>query len=418
MIDVDIHTEIFNDIYIPYLKNFSRIQILYGGSGSGKSVFAAQRCIYDLMKGGRNYLICRAFAKDNKHSTFAELEKVVITWGINNLFDFNRTDYTITCINGYQVLFTGLDDLQKIKSIIPIKGVITDIWIEEATQLQPTDIKELLKRQRGGDENIPKRVTMTFNPIYKTHWIYVTYFSKIAWADDQQEYKSDDLSILKTWYIHNRFLTKADIRDLENETDEYYYNVYTLGNWGVLGDVIFKNWRSEDLSTMLEQFTNYRNGLDFGFSSDPAALCQSHFDRSKKIIYIFGEYYERGLTNDELADGIKPMIGKQLVICDSAEPKSIAELQKYHINAVGAKKGKDSVNFGIQWLQQQEIIVDSKLLNTRTELEIYHWKKDKDGNAVRQPVDKNDHIISALRYAYEDDMEEYSRGIAQVAFVG
>jgi phage terminase large subunit len=283
---------------------------------------------------------------------------------------------------------------------------VTDIWIEEATQTEQNDIKELIRRQRGGDEAVPKRLTMTFNPIYKTHWIYTEYFGRITWADDQTVHSAPELSILKTTYKDNRFLTAADRADLESETDSYYHDVYTLGNWGVLGDVIFKNWRVEDLNEMQAQFTNHRNGLDFGFSSDPAALCVTHYDRAHKTIYIYDELYERGLTNDVLAQEIVKRVNTQPVICDSAEPKSIVELQGGGVNAISARKGKDSVNFGIQWLQQQAIVVDTRCLDMRAELNVYHWKQDKDGNAIRQPVDKNNHLIDGLRYAYEDEMIE------------
>ena len=241
-------------------------------------------------------------------------------------FKINETDLTITCRNGYQIIFAGLDDTEKLKSITSAQGVITDIWIEEATETEQASVKQLLKRQRGGSQDTPKRLTMSFNPILQTHWIYEEYFSKIAWADDQIEYTGDGLTILKTWYIHNRFLTEDDKRDLENETDKYYYNVYTLGNWGVLGNVIFTNWEVRDLSGMFDQFTNRRNGLDFGFSSDPAALSRSHYDRRRKTIYFYAELYERGLTNDVLAAELLPIIEQDQLRCDSAEPKSIAEL--------------------------------------------------------------------------------------------
>jgi phage terminase large subunit len=154
---------------------------------------------------------------------------------------------------------------------------------------------------------------------------------------------------------------------------------------------------------MHDQFTNYRHGGDFGFSSDPAAIVKTHYDKKRKTIYIHDEFYERGLTNDILADETKDMIGTEYIVWDSAEPKSIAELTKYGVNADGAKKGKDSVLFGIQWLQQQTIIIDKYCINARNEFMQYQWKEDKDGMAIRQPIDKNNHIIDALRYAYERD---------------
>lgn len=157
---------------------------------------------------------------------------------------------------------------------------------------------------------------------------------------------------------------------------------------------------------MHAQFTNRRHGLDFGFSGDPAAMPCMHYDRTRKRLYIYNELHERGLTNDVLASEVISRIGSDMVTCDSAEPKSIAELRQYHVNAKSARKGKDSVNHGIQWLKQQEIIVDKACIYTQNELRQYHWKQDKDGNAIRQPVDKNNHLIDGIRYGCEDDMED------------
>jgi len=407
MTEVQIPKGIFNEVYLPYLDNMTRTQIYYGGSSSGKSVFLAQRCVYDILKGGRNYLVCRAVGRTIRRSVFNEISKVITDWSLAHLFKINRSDGIIECTkNGYQILFTGLDDTEKVKSITPEKGVITDIWIEEATETDRKSVKELYKRQRGGSADTPKRFTLSFNPILQSHWIYAEHFSAVEWADDQTDYTSDTLTILKTWYIHNRFLTPDDVADLENEPDEYFRDVYTFGNWGVLGNVIFKNWTVTDLSAMRDQFTNYRHGGDFGFSNDPAAIAVTHYDRKKKTIYIYDELYERGLTNDLLADETKSLIDQDRIVWDSSEPKSIEELRRYGVNAAGADKGKDSVLHGIQWLQQQQIVIDTRCVNTRNELQQYKWKEDKDGNAIRQPIDKHNHIIDALRYAYEQDATE------------
>lgn len=405
MVNVNISDDVFNDAYLPHLDNMARTQVFYGGSSSGKSRFLAQRAVYDVASGGRNYLICRQVGRTIRRSVFNEIEKVINEWGCAALFKLNRSEMLITCRNGYQMLFAGLDDTEKIKSITPSKGVITDIWIEEATETNRESVKSLYKRQRGGSADTPKRFTMSFNPILKTHWIYKDYFAPLAWGDEQTEHAGDDLSILKTWYIHNRFLTDGDIDDLTREKDGYFYQVYTLGNWGVLGDVIFTNWTTRDLSGMTDQFTNPRNGLDFGFSDDPAAIVVTHYDQKRGIIYVVNEFYERGLTNDLLAEEVNKLIGPGAVTCDSAEPKSIAELQKYGVRASGARKGKDSVLHGVQWLQQQQIIIDSRCVEMNGELTQYQWAKDKDGNNLRRPVDKNNHLIDALRYAYEADMD-------------
>lgn len=396
-----------NDIYEPFMDCMSRVQIFYGGSASGKSVFLSQRPIIDLIAGGRNYLVARQVGRTIRGSVATELQKVIVGAGLSSLFTINKTDGTITCIDtGNQIIFSGLDDVEKLKSITPMKGSITDIWVEEATETSKDSIKQLMKRQRGGSKDKPKRITLSFNPVLKSHWIYKEYFSGIGWADTQAKYITPELSILKTTYKDNKYLTPDDVKDLENETDTYYHDVYTLGNWGILGDVIFTNWKVEDLSGMGDQWTNRRNGLDFGFSSDPAAVIATHYDKTRKTLYVFRELYETGLTNDILAERVREMIGTDRIICDSAEPKSIAELRNYGISAAPAMKGKDSVKFGIDWLKQQTIVVDKSCINLQNELSQYHWKKDAGGNSLPVPVDKNNHLIDALRYALEDEMTQ------------
>ena len=404
---------IINDVYIPHLDNYARTQIYYGGSSSGKSWFLAQRCVLDVMGGGRNYLVCRQVARTIRSSVFQQIERVIREAGLLAYFTINKSDAMITCnSNGHQIVFVGLDDVEKVKSIVPAVGVWTDIWIEEATETERGDVKDLYKRQRGGDEATRKRMILSFNPILQTHWIYKDHFEGVAWADEQKEYQDGELSILKTIYKDNRFLTSQDVHDLENEKDQYRYDVYTLGKWGILGDVIFPKVIIADLLDPNGEYylpenlrVNRRNGLDFGFSNDPAAMPVTHYEKKRSWIYIYAELYERGLTNDVLAVEMKRLIGRDLVTCDSAEPKSIQELCNNGINAIGAVKGKDSVNFGIQWLQRQTIIIDKRCVNAKREIQTYHWKKDKDGNSIRQPEGKDDHIPDGLRYAYEMDME-------------
>ena len=184
---VEIDQRVFNAVYRPFINATERTQIYFGGSSSGKSVFLAQRCIYDLLQSGRNYLVCRAVARTVRRSVFNALQKVIQQWGVTSLFDTNKSDGIITCSNGYQILFTGLDDTEKVKSITPAKGVITDIWVEEATETGLRSIKDLYKRQRGGSADTPKRLTLSFNPIIRSHWLYSEYFTPLGWGDNQRE---------------------------------------------------------------------------------------------------------------------------------------------------------------------------------------------------------------------------------------
>jgi phage terminase large subunit len=399
---ITLDESVFNPVYLDYLDSTARTQIFYGGAASGKSVFLAQRDVYAMLQGGRNFLVCRAVGRTIRRSVFAEIIKVIGDWGVGHLFNVNKTELTITCTNGYQFLFSGLDDVEKLKSIVPQKGSITDIRVEEATETNEAAVRQLAKRQRGGDTQTKKRLTLSFNPIVKTHWIYNKYFKPIGWRDDQELYDGHRLLIVKTWHIHNEFLTPDDIEDLLSETDEYSREVYTLGNWGVLGDTIFKNYEIRDLGSERESFDKLRYGLDFGFGVDPSAFCVTHYDRATKTLYILDEFSATGLTNDALAEMIAPYADGDVVYCDSAEPKSIQELRNLGIAAVGAKKGKGSINHGVRWLQAQKIVIDSRCVNAQNEFSLYTWRKDRHGQSLPVPEDRNNHIIDAIRYQYED----------------
>lgn len=409
-INVNISRKVFNPVYLDYLEDETRTQIFFGGASSGKSVFAVgQRVVWDLLQGERNYLAVRNVADTSRISTFKEIKKVIFAWKLDKYFKIGVAPMVITClINGHQVIFTGLDNVEKLKSVTADVGIITDIVVEEATETSEHDLKQLQKRLRG-KSNVKKRVTLVFNPIIRSHWIHNTYF-KGKFHDNDTFYQDKDLLILKTTYKDNlKFLEKDDIRALENEKNEYFYNVYTLGNWGTLGDVIFTNWKVKDLSGMIPHFDNIRNGLDFGYANDPAAYNRMHYDKKRKLLYIFKELHEFGLTNPQLADKIKPIIDRERLVCDSAEPKSIQELKDHNINAIGAMKGRDSINFGIQWLQGNQIIIDKKCQETINEFQVYQWKKTKQGETINTPVDRDNHHIDDIRYGMEDDMTKGKR---------
>jgi len=414
--NINISRKVFNAVYQKYINDQTRKQIFFGGSSSGKSVFLAQRCICDLLKSERNYLIARNVGNTLRVSVFNELKKVISEWGIDGLFTISKTDLTITCKNGYQAVLKGLDDAEKIKSITPEKGIFTDIWVEEATECFEDDLTQLEKRLRG-KSNVPKRITLSFNPIMKTHWIYEKYFKE--WDEDKKVLKLPGLLIVKTTYKDNKFLEKEDHIALEDETNDYFYQVYTLGNWGVLGDVIFTNWKVKDIrnSAIYRTFDQFKNGLDFGYTNDPTAFNRTFYHKARKTIYIVDEFHEFGMSNEAIARRLEPIINKEYIICDSAEPKSIEELCNLGISALGARKGKDSILHGIQWLQQQKIIIDRTCQHTKNEFEQYQWKKNKDGQVMNIPVDRNNHHIDDIRYQYEDEMLPPKRLIPRVRVI-
>lgn len=395
-----------NPVYRDYLNKKQKTQIFFGGSSSGKSFFIAQKIVLDCLGGnyngvkreGVNWLCCRNVARTIRNSIYNQIVKTIYDMGLEEYFKINKSDMVITCTeNGKQILFNGLDDVEKVKSITPAKGVLERIFIEEATEIREDAYMQLTKRLRGISPNA-KYIVMAFNPILKSHWIYKKFFNN--WDDSKNSYEDKDVCILKTTYKDNDMLTDEDCERLENETDPYYYNVYSLGNWGVLGNVIFTNWKTEDLSDMIPTFDKIYNGLDFGYV-DPNALIRVHVDMDRKKIYVFDELYKAKITTDELIAEIKPKIGNEYVTCDCAYPQYIHELAKNGIKAIPCTKGKDSVEFGIDFLLRFEIIIDVHCQNFKNEIQTYKWEEDKYGNVLKRPVDRDNHLIDALRYATE-----------------
>ena len=394
MIAVDVQPHLFNPVYYPFLEAEARIQIFYGGASSGKSVFLAQRCISDVMAGERNYLVVRNVGRTIRTSIFNELKKVINDWGVGPLFNINETEMTFTCINGNQVLSRGLDDVEKMKSVTCLKGVITDIWIEEATEMKQDAFKQLTKRLRGL-ALAKKRITLSFNPISRTHWIFKMFFSGF---DENYGFKhTNDVLILRTTHTDNKFLTADDRAALESETKEYYYDVYTKGMWGVMGHLIFTNWSTADLTGRRDAFSNYLNGLDFGYTNDPTAHIRSVIQGD--TIYITHEMFDFGLSNKAIAARILPVIQKEPIRCDPSDPKSIQELRDRGVNAMRAKGGPGSVNHGIQFLQAYNVVVHNTLQSVINELEQYQWDKNTDGEVINTPVDRENHGMDAWRYS-------------------
>jgi len=217
MINVSISKKVFNDIYIPFIDNQDRYLLFYGGGSSGKSYFIVQRYIKKMMSQKMNLLIVRQTGNTNRDSTFALFKQVIKEWKLDDLFII--TDLRIKCINKNEVIFRGLDDVEKIKSTTFENGELTDIWVEEATETLEEDINQLKVRLRGGTSK--KQMVLSFNPVNINHWI------KKHFID------SGLATVCHSTYKDNKFLTEEDKETLEafKDVDPYYYNVYCLGQW-------------------------------------------------------------------------------------------------------------------------------------------------------------------------------------------
>ncbi len=228
-VDIKISKKVFNDVYLPYLDNTDRYLVFYGGGSSGKSYYIAQRYIYKLIHPTRcNLLAVRQTGDTNRRSTFPLLKQVISNWNLYEHFKINESDMRIKCrLTGNEVAFAGLDDVEKIKSITFENGELTDIWVEEATECRETDINQLKVRLRGGKSK--KQMVLSFNPVNVQHWI------KRHFID------SGLATVCFSTYKDNKFLSEDDCKALEDLrfVDEYTYEVYCLGRWGVLGKTVF-----------------------------------------------------------------------------------------------------------------------------------------------------------------------------------
>ena len=228
-VDIKISKKVFNSVYLPYLNNEDRYLVFYGGGSSGKSYFIGERIIFKQITPKKcNYLIVRQTGDTNRKSTFPLLKQVISNWGLSDHFKINESDMRIVCkLTGNEIAFAGLDDVEKIKSITFANGELTDIWIEEATETQEADINQLKVRLRGGKSK--KQMVLSFNPINIQHWI------KKHFID------SGLATVCFSTYKDNKFLTDDDRKALEDLrfTDEYTYEVYCLGKWGILGKTVF-----------------------------------------------------------------------------------------------------------------------------------------------------------------------------------
>lgn len=390
MIDLQLSRKLFNDVYYPYLYSYTNpVEIYMGGSGSGKSVFVAQKLLYKAINDKRKVLVIRKVQNSQKESCWALMKSLLSQWQIYKYCDIRISDMTITLPNGSVFLFKGLDDPERIKSI----HGITDIWCEEATELTEIDYDQLTLRIRSQAKNL--QIFLSFNPVSKANWTYKRWFIENA---------PEKPFICHSTYKDNRFLPQDYIERLENliNTNPTYYKIYTLGEFCSLDKLIFNNWRVEDFDYK-ELKGEKLAGLDFGWN-DPTAFTASILDEPNGRIYVYREWYVTGKTNPQIAEYLKYQgFSKDILIGDSAEPKSIKEIKDNGINRIKpAEKGKDSVIHGIQKLQQYEIIVHPSCVNLRTELENYAWKKDKKSNEyIDEPIDDFNHLIDSLRYSLQ-----------------
>lgn len=382
-----------------------RYRVVKGSRASKKSKTTALWFIYNMMKyKGANTLVVRKTYRTLHDSCFTELKWAIHRLHVDEWWDIKESPLEMTYKpTGQKIYFRGLDDPLKVTSITVEFGELCWLWIEEAYEItSESDFDMLDESIRGAiSSDYPdlfKQITLTFNPWNEHHWMKKRFF------DDPD---ADTLAIT-TNYMCNEWLDDADLRVFERmkEKNPRRYQVAGLGNWGVVDGLVYENWEEKDFDVkdIVRPDTKSAFGLDFGYTNDPTALWCGIVDEKNKLIYVFDEMYQTGLTNTMIYNNIVDMgYSKEHITADSAEPKSITELRDLGLSHIhSARKGKDSINNGIQYIQNYKLIVHPRCVNFLTEISNYTWDTDKFGKKLNVPIDDFNHLMDAMRYGTED----------------
>ncbi len=413
-IDLTMLPQVSNKAFFPLFLNKDRYLIMFGGAGSGKSYFAAEKILVRILKAmadGRvhKFLCLRKTQPAARKSILSLFQEYINSWGLNSCCKINKTDMTISFDGGCQIIITGMDDKEKIKSIDGITGV----WLEETTEFSYDEFKQKDLRLRGIMPDY-KQIICTFNPIDEQHWIRQNLFTDELQAEIEsgnqfvrQEWEIEvdgeiikyAMTIMHSTYRDNQFIDpeyKALLEDCIRK-DVNFHKVYNLGMWGVLKGLIFEHW--EITKEWPDEFDTSGYGLDFGFAVDPSAVVECGFVGNN--LYLREHLYEKKLTNKDIAKKLKIITkgaANRMTVADSAEPKSIVEIQQYGHPCIPCIKGNDSILHGIQKIKQYVIHIDYNSPWLVKEFQGYKWAEDRDGNFLNKPVDLNNHLIDASRY--------------------
>lgn len=393
--------------YGSFWRYKGRYRVIKGSRASKKSTTTALWIIVNMMKYPEaNTLVIRKTYRTIKDSCFKQLKWAVHRLQVDAWWEFKESPLEITYKpTGQKIYFRGLDDPLKVTSITVDVGVLCWAWLEEAYEVLKEDDFNILDESIRGEmpDGLFKQWTITFNPWNEHHFLKRRFFDA---AEDP------DILAMTTNYMCNEWLDDADRKVFERmkRDNPRRYRVAGLGEWGIVDGLVYENWREErfnidDIRSKPGIVSVF--GLDFGYTNDPSAFFCGLLDQKEKRLFVFDEMYEKGLSNLKISEKIKSMgYGKERITADSAEPKSIDELRSHGLRIKGAAKGKDSVNNGIQWIQDLEIIIHPKCVNFITEISNYTWDVDRFGTKLNRPIDDFNHLMDAMRYALEDKMTE------------
>lgn len=384
-----------------------RYRVCKGSRASKKSKTTALFFIYSMMKyPGANLLVIRKVYRTLKDSCFTDLKWAINRLQVNDYWDIKESPLEMVYIpTGQKILFRGLDDPLKVTSITVEIGNLCWAWLEEAYEInKEQDFNMLDESIRGKIEGpLYKQITLTLNPWNERHWIKKRFF----------DVKDENVMAKTTNYMCNEWLDESDKKLFEDmkKNNPRRYRVAGLGEWGIVEGLVYENWEEKEFDVneiSRREGVKSAFGLDFGYTNDPSAFFCGLIDVVNKKIYVFDEIYRNAMKNREIAEEIiRKGYGKEKIVADSQEPKSIDELYDLGLKGIRkSRKGKDSINNGVQYIQDYKIIIHPRCVNFITEISNYMWDKDKFDNPINKTVDDFNHLMDAMRYA----LESYSKG--------
>lgn len=392
-----------------------RYRVVKGSRASKKSKTTALWYVYMMMKHPQaNLLVIRKVFRTLKDSCYTELQWAVHRLGVDDLWSFTMSPLEATYLpTGQKIYFRGLDDPLKVTSIAVSIGCLCWMWIEEAYEVTSEADFDMLDESIRGEvpEGLFKQITLTFNPWNEKIWIKRRFFDN----------PNENTLAMTTNYLCNEWLDASDLKVFESmkENNPRRYQVAGLGNWGIADGLVYENWEEKEYVLVTEEEAKNGKhgiirdelktavGLDFGYTNDPTAFFIGFLDEEGKRLYVFDEFYCKGMSNKKIADKVQELgYGKERITADSAEPKSIDELKSYGLRVKGAKKGRDSIMNGIQWIQDLKIIIHPRCVNFLTEISNYTWDEDRLGNKLNRPIDDFNHLMDAMRYGLEKYINE------------
>ena len=377
---------------------------LRGGRGSTKSSFVSIEIILGLMRNpDANAIVYRKVAATLRESVYEQLVWAVDMLGVREFFQLRMTPMEITYKpTGQRILFRGADDPGKSKSIKLRRGYFRYLWFEELAEFQGMDairtIKASILRGTGNESAV---TFCSYNPpVSASNWVNAEAMEPVP---GRMVHSSCYLDVPPEW-LGKEFIAEADKLKATNE--RAYRHMY-LGEITGTGGNVFDNLTlrriTPEETLRMERFFC---GLDFGFATDPDAFTRWAYDKKTRTLYALDEYYAPRNSIDRIAEECTKRAGREVVRCDSADPRMIAELRRRSINAVGVKKGAGSVEHGMRWLQNLGgIVIDSdRTPNIAREFARYEYQQDRHGNFIPEYPDRDNHTIDSARYALETEI--------------